>query len=114
MRDPLRAGGLERPHGTLRLGLCPLCERRRHAQLCYTLPLFGAEEKEIRLQADPLTLTLPKDTELKLQTELPPFVLAPVRAGEIGGCVHVCRDGVELGRVPLRVTQTLGETGKNT
>lgn len=84
------------------------------AQLCYTLPLFGAEEKEIRLRADPLTLTLPKDTELKVAAELPPFVLAPVRAGEIGGCVHVCRDGVELGSVPLRFTQTLGETGKNT
>ena len=76
------------------------------AQLRYTLPLFGAEEKEIRLQADPLTLTLPKDTELKLQVELPPFVLAPVRAGEIGGCVHVFRDGVELGSVPLRFTES--------
>ena len=85
------------------------------AALRYSLPLLGAEQSRIGLRADPLPLFLPKSAELQLQTELPPFVLAPVRAGEICGRVRVFRDGEELGSAALRFAETAaGKTEEDT
>jgi D-alanyl-D-alanine carboxypeptidase len=74
--------------------------------LRYSLPLLGAGEGQIRLTADPLPLFLPKSAELQLQTELPPFVLPPVRAGETAGRVRVFWNGEELGSAALRFTES--------
>ena len=74
--------------------------------LRYSLPLPGAGEGQIRLTADPLPLFLPKSAELQLQTELPPFVLPPVRAGETAGRVRVFWNGEELGSAALRFTES--------
>ncbi len=75
--------------------------------LCYSLPVYGGEKAQILLKADPLALFLPKDAVLRLRVELPPFVLAPVRAGETGGRVTLFWDGKELGSVPLRFCEDL-------
>lgn len=74
-------------------------------RLGYTLPLYGGEKEQIRVRADALELFLPKDAVLTLQIELPPFVLAPVRAGESCGRVTVLREGESLGSAALRFTE---------
>lgn len=81
--------------------------------LSYRLPVYGGDRKEITLQAEPLELLLPKDAALQLRVELPGYVLAPVRSGEIGGRVTVFRNGQELGASALRFTEevTIEETG---
>ena len=73
--------------------------------LSYRLPVYGGNAGEIELRADPLDLLLPKDAELKLRVELPGYVLAPVRKGEIGGSVTVIRNGQVLGASALRFTE---------
>ena len=73
--------------------------------LSYRLPAYGGDRREIELQAEPLELLLPKDAELKLRLELPGYVLAPVRKGEIGGQVTVLRDGRVLGTSALRFAE---------
>ena len=73
--------------------------------LSYRLPVYGGEMREIELRAEPLELLLPKDAELRLSVELPGYVLAPVRAGEIGGRVTVLRNGQVLGASALRFTE---------
>ena len=73
--------------------------------LSYRLPVYGGDRKELGLQAEPLELLLPKDAELQLSVELPGYVLAPVRKGEIGGRVTVLRDGQVLGTSALRFTE---------
>lgn len=75
-------------------------------QLRYTVPLYGGEAETVVLTADPLVQFLPKDAELTLRVELPPFVLAPVRAGETGGRVTVLWNGEELGSAALRFAET--------
>lgn len=70
--------------------------------LVYRLPVYGGDQKEISLEAEPLVLCLPRDAELKLHVELPRYVLAPVRAGETGGRVTVSWQGRELGSAALR------------
>ncbi len=82
--------------------------------LRYTLPLFGGERDETELRAEPLELFLPKDAALRLRVELPPFVLAPVRAGEICGRVTVLRDGEELGSAALRFCEDDPAEGRRT
>lgn len=79
--------------------------------LFYRLPIYGGDAREIALQADSLLLCLPKDAELKLSVELPGYVLAPVRAGEIGGRVTVRWNGRELGAVPLRFREEVKAAG---
>ena len=73
--------------------------------LSYRLPVYGGDRREIELRAEPLELLLPKDAELRLRLELPGYVLAPVRKGEIGGQVTVLRDGRVLGSAALRFTE---------
>ena len=74
-------------------------------RLEYSLPLYGGEKERIRVRAEALELFLPKDAVLTLQIELPPFVLAPVRAGESCGRVTVLREGEILGSAALRFTE---------
>ena len=73
--------------------------------LSYRLPVYGGDRREIELRAEPLELLLPKDAELRLSVELPGYVLAPVRKGEIGGRVTVLRNGQVLGASALRFTE---------
>ncbi len=70
------------------------------ANLRYDLPLGGGGR--IELAADPLVLCLPRDAVLKVRAELPPFVLPPVREGEVAGRVTVLLDGEILGEAALR------------
>ena len=81
--------------------------------LSYRLPVYGGDAGEIELRAEPLELLLPKDAELRLSVELPGYVLAPVRKGEIGGRVTVFRNGQVLGASALRFTEEVKteETG---
>ncbi len=79
--------------------------------LSYRLPVYGGEVREILLRADPLVLCLPRDAELKLSVELPAYVLAPVRAGEIGGRITLRWQGRELGAVPLRFREEVKAEG---
>ena len=81
--------------------------------LSYRLPVYGGDRNEIELRAEPLELLLPKDAELRLSVELPGYVLAPVRKGEIGGRVTVLRNGQVLGASALRFTEEVKteETG---
>lgn len=81
--------------------------------LSYRLPVYGGDAGEIELRAEPLELLLPKDAELRLSVELPGYVLAPVRKGEIGGRVTVFRNGRVLGASALRFTEEVKteETG---
>ena len=67
--------------------------------LSYRLPVYGGDAGEIELRAEP------KDAELRLSVELPGYVLAPVRKGEIGGRVTVFRNGRVLGASALRFTE---------
>ena len=81
--------------------------------LSYRLPVYGGDRREIELRAEPLELLLPKDAALQLSVELPGYVLAPVRKGEIGGRVTVFRNGRVLGASALRFTEEVKteETG---
>ena len=81
--------------------------------LSYRLPVYGGDAGEIELRAEPLELLLPKDAALQLSVELPGYVLAPVRKGEIGGRVTVFRNGQVLGASALRFTEEVKteETG---
>ena len=81
--------------------------------LSYRLPVYGGDRREIELRAEPLELLLPKDAALQLSVELPGYVLAPVRKGEIGGRVTVLRNGRVLGNSALRFAEEVKteETG---
>ena len=73
--------------------------------LSYRLPVYGGDRREIELRPEPLELLLPKDAALQLSVELPGYVLAPVRKGEIGGRVTVLRNGQVLGTSALRFAE---------
>lgn len=89
-------------------GFARWVQRNVTGNLRYTLPIYGGEAPLAELAADPLPLFLPKDAVLGLRLELPPFALAPVRAGETCGRVTLLRDGEVLGSAALRFCQSVG------
>ena len=83
-------------------GFARWVQRNVTGTLRYSLPVYGGDAPLAELASDPLPLFLPKDAELTLRVELPPFALAPVRAGETCGRVSVLWNGEELGCAALR------------
>ncbi|MBR5095285.1 MAG: D-alanyl-D-alanine carboxypeptidase [Oscillospiraceae bacterium] len=84
--------------------------------VAYTVPVVSGARSTVVVSADPLPRFLARDTQLRLRTELPPFVFAPARAGEVCGRVTVYAGDAELGSAPLRFTQDVaaGSCGPST
>ena len=57
------------------------------------VPVISGSRPSVRLRSgEPLTMILPRDTEIRLRAELPRFVFAPVCSGETAGRILVIID----------------------
>jgi hypothetical protein len=90
-------------------GFAHYARRDLTGELSWTLPVIGGTVAETEARADALERFLPRDAELRFETELPPFLFAPARAGEICGLATVYRGEEELGSAPLKSAQSLFE-----
>ena len=88
-------------------GFARYARRDLTGELRWTLPVIGGDVAETEARADVLERFLPRDAELRFEAELPPFLFAPARAGEVCGRVRALRGGEELGSVPIRLTEDI-------
>lgn len=76
-------------------------KRTLRADAPLQLPLVGGEVSFLAVQAEELTLTLPKDGEVTVRIEAAPFVYAGTAKGTPVGRAVFLLDGVEVGCAPI-------------
>ncbi len=68
----------------------------------FSVPVLSGEKESVRaVPAEELKLLVPRDAELTLSAELPWFVFAPIRAGEVAGKLRILCGGQVLAELPL-------------
>ncbi|WP_283607431.1 D-alanyl-D-alanine carboxypeptidase family protein [Faecalispora anaeroviscerum] len=80
------------------------------AALRYTLPVVGGTAETVSIvpgTADSISLTDDEIARMKQQVELPRFVYAPIREGEMLGTVSYLLDGKVILEVPLLAEQVV-------
>ena len=66
-------------------------------QTSYTIPVISASSS-LNVKIEPLTISYADDSEFSCKVLLPRFVYAPVKKGEVLGCVVYKKDGKEFKR----------------
>lgn len=69
--------------------------------VAFDVPIISGNSSSARLVPESLSLFLPNSAEVTLEAELPWFVFAPVKAGDVGGSVAAYIDGEKLGESDL-------------
>lgn len=64
----------------------------------YSLPVISAEEEEIKIKVEPYTVNSVETKGFSCEVNLPRFVYAPVKKGEVLGCAVYYKDGEEIRR----------------
>ena len=74
------------------------------------LPVVGGTMEEVAIEAEPAELSLTDEEwkRLESRTELPPFLYAPVTAGEKVGCIRYLLDGRELAVREIVTSEDVG------
>lgn len=88
-------------------GFANYAARELPDELRYTLPLVSGTQERVDVAAEPFKLLLPRDAAPIVEVELPPFVFAPVEAGEAAGRATLRLNGKTLCQIELYYTESV-------